>query len=92
MVGLFVVGKWQGSVKIKMWFTAGGAIEFGQAMLRAGQLGIMSSHLMLPMHRKSLNFLKKVFKKRKMNSESVELIKLFYRNISENLYLNIYFI
>ncbi|XP_011429225.2 WW domain-binding protein 2-like [Crassostrea angulata] len=31
-------GKWQGSVKIKMWFTAGGAIEFGQAMLRAGQL------------------------------------------------------
>lgn len=63
MVGLFVVGKWQGSVKIKMWFTAGGAIEFGQAMLRAGQLGIMSSHLMLPMQRKSLNFLKKVFKK-----------------------------
>lgn len=40
MVGLFVLGKWQGSVKIKMWFTAGGAIEFGQAMLRAGQLGI----------------------------------------------------
>lgn len=31
-------GKWQGVVKIKMWFTAGGAIEFGQAMLRAGQL------------------------------------------------------
>ncbi|KAK3089283.1 hypothetical protein FSP39_002343 [Pinctada imbricata] len=31
-------GKWHGSVKTKMWFTAGGAIEFGQAMLRAGQL------------------------------------------------------
>lgn len=37
-----VVGKWQGVVKIKMWFTAGGAIEFGQAMLRAGQLGMLN--------------------------------------------------
>lgn len=63
MVGLFVVGKWQGSVKIKMWFTAGGAIEFGQAMLRAGQLGILSFHFMLLMKRRSLNFSEKVFKK-----------------------------
>lgn len=63
MVGLFVVGKWQGSVKIKMWFTAGGAIEFGQAMLRAGQLGILSFHFMLLMKRRSLNSSEKVFKK-----------------------------
>lgn len=63
MVGLFVVGKWQGSVKIKMWFTAGGAIEFGQAMLRAGQLGILSFNFMLLMKRRSLNFSEKVFKK-----------------------------
>lgn len=63
MVGLFVVGKWQGSVKIKMWFTAGGAIEFGQAMLRAGQLGILSFHFMLLMKRRSLNFSEKIFKK-----------------------------
>lgn len=75
MLGLFVVGKWQGSVKIKMWFTAGGAIEFGQAMLRAGQLGIMSFHFMLPMQRKSLNFKKSIKKilMKKLNSK--ELIK-----------------
>lgn len=50
-------------MKIKMWFTAGGAIEFGQAMLRAGQLGILSFHFMLLMKRRSLNFSEKVFKK-----------------------------
>lgn len=42
-----VVGKWQGVVKIKMWFTAGGAIEFGQAMLRAGQLGMLNCLVMI---------------------------------------------
>lgn len=42
-----VVGKWQGVVKIKMWFTAGGAIEFGQAMLRAGQLGMLIRLVMI---------------------------------------------
>lgn len=42
-----VVGKWQGVVKIKMWFTAGGAIEFGQAMLRAGQLGMLNRLVMI---------------------------------------------
>ncbi|CAH1795578.1 unnamed protein product [Owenia fusiformis] len=31
-------GNWEGQAKFKMWFTNGGAIEFGQAMLRAGQL------------------------------------------------------
>lgn len=29
---------WEGVVKFKLWFNHGGAIEFGQAMLRAGQL------------------------------------------------------
>ncbi|XP_064616994.1 WW domain-binding protein 2-like [Liolophura sinensis] len=31
-------GNWQGTAKFKLKFTSGGAIEFGQAMLRAGQL------------------------------------------------------
>lgn len=47
-LSLFLVaGKWQGVVKIKMWFTAGGAIEFGQAMLRAGQLGMLNCLVMI---------------------------------------------
>lgn len=32
-------GNWVGSSKFKLWFYSGGAIEFGQAMMRAGQLG-----------------------------------------------------
>lgn len=31
-------GNWEGQAKIKLWFNNGGAIEFGQAMLKAGQL------------------------------------------------------
>ena len=31
-------GNWEGTGKFKMWFNHGGAIEFGQAMLRAGQM------------------------------------------------------
>ncbi|KAJ8318213.1 hypothetical protein KUTeg_003304 [Tegillarca granosa] len=31
-------GNWTGSCKFKLWFNSGGCIEFGQAMLRAGQL------------------------------------------------------
>lgn len=31
-------GNWEGITKFKLWFNHGGAIEFGQAMLRAGQL------------------------------------------------------
>ncbi|KAL3876716.1 hypothetical protein ACJMK2_034518 [Sinanodonta woodiana] len=31
-------GNWSGAGRFKMWFKNGGAIEFGQAMLRAGQL------------------------------------------------------
>ncbi|KAL5017809.1 hypothetical protein ScPMuIL_003531 [Solemya velum] len=31
-------GNWTGEAKFKMWFNSGGAIEFGQAMLKAGQL------------------------------------------------------
>jgi len=34
-----VVGNWEGEGRFKMWFNHGGAIEFGQAMLHAGQLG-----------------------------------------------------
>lgn len=30
---------WVGVAKFKLWFFSGGAIEFGQAMMRAGQLG-----------------------------------------------------
>ncbi|XP_041362501.1 WW domain-binding protein 2-like [Gigantopelta aegis] len=33
-------GNWSGEAKFKMYFTKGGAIEFGQAMLRAGQLAM----------------------------------------------------
>lgn len=32
-------GNWTGDGKFKLWFKSGGAIEFGQAMLRAGKLG-----------------------------------------------------
>ena len=32
-------GNWEGEGRFKMWFNHGGAIEFGQAMLHAGQLG-----------------------------------------------------
>jgi len=32
-------GNWVGDCKFKLWFYSGGAIEFGQAMMRAGQLG-----------------------------------------------------
>lgn len=31
-------GNWEGEGKFKMWFNHGGAIEFGQAMLHAGQM------------------------------------------------------
>lgn len=31
-------GNWEGEGRFKMWFNHGGAIEFGQAMLHAGQL------------------------------------------------------
>lgn len=36
---IFIVGNWTGEAKFKMYFTHGGAIEFGQAMLRAASLG-----------------------------------------------------
>ena len=36
---MFVVGNWEGQGKWKMWFTHGGAIEFGRAMLDAGRMG-----------------------------------------------------
>ena len=32
-------GNWEGEAKFKMYFTHGGAIEFGQAMLKAAALG-----------------------------------------------------
>lgn len=32
-------GNWVGTAKFKLWFYSGGAIEFGQAMMKAGQLG-----------------------------------------------------
>ena len=32
-------GNWNGDGKFKMWFKSGGAIEFGQALIRAGKLG-----------------------------------------------------
>jgi hypothetical protein len=35
-----IIGNWEGVIKFKLWFNHGGAIEFGQAMLRAGQLGM----------------------------------------------------
>ena len=34
-----VLGNWEGQGKWKMWFTHGGAIEFGRAMLDAGRMG-----------------------------------------------------
>lgn len=34
-------GNWVGHAKFKLWFYNGGAIEFGQAMMRAGQLGTL---------------------------------------------------
>ena len=42
----FTSGNWSGEAKFKMYFTKGGAIEFGQAMLRAGQLGKHTSYLL----------------------------------------------
>lgn len=36
-------GNWIGECKFKLHFKSGGAIEFGQAMLRAASLGIISS-------------------------------------------------
>ena len=38
-----VAGNWEGEGRFKMWFNHGGAIEFGQAMLHAGQLGKLTS-------------------------------------------------
>ena len=35
-------GNWSGDGKFKMWFKSGGAIEFGQALIRAGKLGLFS--------------------------------------------------
>ena len=35
-------GNWVGQAKFKLWFYSGGAIEFGQAMMQAGQLGKFS--------------------------------------------------
>jgi len=35
-------GNWTGEGEFKMWFKKGGAIEFGQAMLRAGKLGMLT--------------------------------------------------
>lgn len=35
-------GNWVGQAKFKLWFYSGGAIEFGQAMMHAGQLGELS--------------------------------------------------
>ena len=32
-------GNWNGDGKFKMLFKSGGAIEFGQALIRAGKLG-----------------------------------------------------
>lgn len=32
-------GNWVGQAKFKLWFFSGGAIEFGQAMMNAGQRG-----------------------------------------------------
>ena len=42
-------GNFQGEVKFKLHFKSGGAIEFGQAMLRAAQMGIKQAnkHLVL---------------------------------------------
>lgn len=40
MLVICVLGNWTGEGKFKMWFKSGGAIEFGQAMLRAGKLGM----------------------------------------------------
>ena len=39
------VGNWEGEGRFKMWFNHGGAIEFGQAMLHAGQLGTATAQL-----------------------------------------------
>ena len=36
---VFVIGNWTGEGKFKMWFTHGGAIEFGKAMLTAAKMG-----------------------------------------------------
>ena len=36
---VFVIGNWAGEGKFKMWFTHGGAIEFGKAMLTAAKMG-----------------------------------------------------
>ena len=43
MVSCDDVGNWDGEGRFKMWFNHGGAIEFGQAMLHAGQLGELST-------------------------------------------------
>ena len=40
-------GNWEGEGRFKMWFNHGGAIEFGQAMLHAGQLGELISIITL---------------------------------------------
>lgn len=45
---LAFLGNWQGTAKFKLKFTSGGAIEFGQAMLRAGQLGKFYNCTILP--------------------------------------------
>ena len=41
--GVCGAGNWEGEGRFKMWFNHGGAIEFGQAMLHAGQLGELTS-------------------------------------------------
>ena len=32
-------GNWEGEGKWKMWFNSGGCIDFGRAMLKAGEMG-----------------------------------------------------
>lgn len=34
-------GNWVGSADFKLWFFSGGAIEFGQAMVRTGKEGML---------------------------------------------------
>lgn len=42
-------GNWEGEAKFKMYFTHGGAIEFGQAMLKAASLGECLGLRLLPL-------------------------------------------
>lgn len=47
LIFLPISGNWAGDGKFKIWFKSGGAIEFGQALIRAGKLGKFKTKLHL---------------------------------------------